>query len=227
MKQFPGRDLDLILIWNKQDLPDPVKDALDRISEEVFFKISLQGNEIDTASLDTFMYRLHKEEPGASKSTYGNYLALTREAGVHEFTRDFHGMGTLKLRVLVDPDEKLDRKILIVRKAGMKLFRLGNISKLISFTGILQLCGKNLNSYFRSMETVAHDNWEPGRHKDPKQAKAFYEEIKDWIRETIASLAEYSSSDETDVKGLSGVLQQEDDSSEKKREGDAAKEGLC
>ena len=32
MKQFPGRDLDLVLIWNKQDLPDPVKEALGTIS---------------------------------------------------------------------------------------------------------------------------------------------------------------------------------------------------
>lgn len=31
---------------------------------------------------------------------------------------------------------------------------------------------------FRAMETVAHDNWEPGRHPNPKQAKLYYEEIK-------------------------------------------------
>ena len=40
MKQFPGRDLDLVLIWNKQDLPDAVKEALGVISEEVFLKIT-------------------------------------------------------------------------------------------------------------------------------------------------------------------------------------------
>ena len=40
MKQYPGRDLDLILIWNKQELPDPVKTALNIISEEVFYKIT-------------------------------------------------------------------------------------------------------------------------------------------------------------------------------------------
>ena len=40
MRQFTGRDLDLILIWNKQELPDPVKSALGVISEEVFNKIT-------------------------------------------------------------------------------------------------------------------------------------------------------------------------------------------
>lgn len=96
---------------------------------------------------------------------------------------------------------------MIVRKAGMKLFRLGNISKLVPFTGILELKGKALNNYFRSMETVAHDNWEPGRHADPKQAKMYYEEIKEWIRSIVAELAEHTSDDEMDVEGLSGVLQ--------------------
>lgn len=172
-------------------------------------RVMVQGMEINKKSLSGYIERVHRECPGATKGTYGNYLALTRKEGVHTYSQNFHGMGTLELRLLVDPNEKLDRKVLIVRKAGMKLFRLGNISKLISFTGILELKGKDLNSYFRAMETVAHDNWEPGRHSNPKQAKAYYDEIKDWIRSIVAEIAEYTSDDEMDVEGLSGVLQKE------------------
>lgn len=40
MKQYPGRDLDLVMIWNKQELPDPVKSALNSISKVVFEKIT-------------------------------------------------------------------------------------------------------------------------------------------------------------------------------------------
>lgn len=172
-------------------------------------RVKVQGREINKKSLPGYMERVHRERPGATKGTYGNYLALTRTEGVHIYSQDFHGMGILELRLLVDPNEKLDRKVLIVRKAGMKLFRLGNISKLVPFTGILELQGKDLNSYFRAMETVAHDNWEPGRHPNPKQAKAYYEEIKDWIRSCVAELAENTSDDEIDVEGLGGVLQKE------------------
>ena len=176
--------------------------------------VKVQGREINKESLRGFMERMHREYPGASKSTYGNYLSLTRTEGVHTFSKDFHGMGTLELRILVDPNEKLDRKVLIVRKAGMKLFRLGNISKLVPFTGILELKGKDLNSYFRAMETVAHDNWEPGRHSNPKQAKAYYEEIKEWIRQIVSELAEHTSDEEMDVEGLGGVLQKEPETAE-------------
>lgn len=172
-------------------------------------RVKVQDREINAITLKGYMERIHNERPRETKGTYGNYLALTRTEGVYTYTKDFHGMGTLELRILVDPNEKLDRKVLIVRKAGMKLFRLGNISKLVPFTGILELKGKELNSYFRTMETVAHDNWEPGRHSNPKQAKAYYEEIKDWIRFIVAELAEHTSDDEMDVEGLSGVLQRE------------------
>lgn len=172
-------------------------------------RVKIQGREINKKTLAAYMERIHKERPGATKGTYGNYLALTRTKGVHTYSQEFHGMGILELRLLVDPNEKLDRKVLIVRKAGMKLFRLGNISKLVSFTGILELKGRDLNSYFRTMETVTHDNWEPGRHQNPKQAKAYYEEIKEWIRNIVAELAEHTCDDEMDVEGLGGVLQKE------------------
>lgn len=172
-------------------------------------RIKIQGRELNKHSLSVNMLRVHNDSPGKTKGTYGNYLALTRTEGVHSYTKDFHGMGTLELRILVDPNEKLDRKILVVRKAGMKLFRLGNLSKLVPFTGILELKGKNLNNYFRAIETVSHDNWEPGRHINPEQAKKYYEEIKDWIRDIVGELAEHTSDDEMDVEGLGGLLQKE------------------
>lgn len=40
MKQYPGQDLDFALIWNKQELPEPVKNALSIIAREVFYKIT-------------------------------------------------------------------------------------------------------------------------------------------------------------------------------------------
>lgn len=172
-------------------------------------RVRLQGSEINATTLSNYIFRMHNQRPSDTKGTYGNYLALTRTEGVHTYIKDFHGMGSLKLKLLIDTNEKLDRKVLVVRKAGMKLFRLGNLSRLVPFTGILELNGKALNSYFREMETVAHDNWEPGRHKNPKQAKAFYEEIKDWIKAIITELAENTSDEEMDVEGLGGVLQRE------------------
>ena len=185
--------------------------------------VKLQNKLINKENLSNIIENINKKRPKDIINAYGNFLVLTRSDGVHCFEKKFHGLGVLHLRILVDPNEKLDRKVLIVRKAGMKLFRLSRISKLVPFTGILELKGKELNSYFRKMETVAHDNWEPGRHPIPEQAKEYFEEIKEWIRGVVSNLAEHSSEDEINVEGLNGVLQTEietdknnDDSDDKK-----------
>lgn len=193
--------------WGKDIITAILDNFLMSIYKENL-SIKVQNEEINAKTLGRYINRY-----GSSiKNTYCNYQVLTRQEGVHEHSRDFHGLGTVLLKILVAPEEKLDKKILIVRKAGMKLFRLGNLSKLVSFTGILELQGRELNSYFREMETVAHDNWVPGRHSNPKQAKAYYDELKDWIRNIIANIAEYTSDDEMDIEGLGGVLQQEPES---------------
>lgn len=126
------------------------------------------------------------------------------------FTKDFHGLGTLKLSVLVDAEEKLNRKVLVTRTSGMKLLTIGNISRLISFSGLLEMQGKELNEYFREMETPSHDKWVPGRYtKSPAQAKEYHDELKQWVRDMILGLGEYSSDEEIEVEGLSSVLQKE------------------
>lgn len=39
-EQFQGMDLDLIYIWNKQEVPEIVANILIDISEKVFYKIT-------------------------------------------------------------------------------------------------------------------------------------------------------------------------------------------
>lgn len=46
LKQYPGQDLNLLMIWDKQSLPEPVKKALVIISDEVFNKITDPGRPV-------------------------------------------------------------------------------------------------------------------------------------------------------------------------------------
>lgn len=50
MKQFPGQDLNFMMIWDKQELPDPVRKALAIISEEVFNKITASDRPVDNVT---------------------------------------------------------------------------------------------------------------------------------------------------------------------------------
>lgn len=174
--------------------------------------LKVQGLEINKNNLGNIMSIMRTQYLGKIKSTYGKYLCLSREE-TNLFTKSFHDIGELELKILVDPNEKLDRKILIVRKTGMKLFDLDTSYKAnsFSFTGVLELKGEKINEFFREMETVAHDKWEPKRHSDPEKAKEYYKELKEWIGECIAELAKQEYTDEVDVKGLGGMLQRLED----------------
>lgn len=205
--------------WEKEVICEILENFLMSINRKLL-SVTVGNNTIDNSTLECYIGRYQKE----IRNAYWFHQVLTR-VDTKEFVKDFHGMGQLRLRVLVDPTEKLNRKILITRSSGMKLFDLGNISRLISFSGILEMEGKKLNEFFREMETPAHDKWLPSRHStNPSLAKEYYSELKDWVRDTIQDLGEHSSDEEIEVEGLAGVLQKESENSS--QTGDDKKESL-
>lgn len=190
------------------------------------------NNDVTNEILENFLMSIHKDllsvtvgEKTIDSSTLSKYLGtyntkIKNAYWYHQvlispetkvFTKDFHNLGTLKLSVLVDPSEKLNRKVLITRSSGMKLFALGNMSRIISFSGILEMSGKKLNEFFREMETPSHDKWLASRHSNVSLAREYLTELKDWIRDSIQTLGEHSSDDEIEVSGLASVLQKESD----------------
>lgn len=104
-------------------------------------------------------------------------------------------MGQLRLRLMYAND--LNKKILVVRKSGMKITEIKGLPKGISYTGILELQGDGLNVFFREMENPTHDKWEPNRHSDPDRAKLYKNEVEDWVKDVIRQKVEEMSGAET------------------------------
>ncbi|MFD1851409.1 hypothetical protein [Oceanobacillus bengalensis] len=103
--------------------------------------------------------------------------------------------------------EDLNRRVLMTRKTGMRIFEQKNISGSISFTGILMITGTNMNNIFKQMENPAHNEWSPERYeKDPKLAKKIYTELRKFIRDTVKSRFQEQITDEMDAVGLSDFL---------------------
>ncbi|MBR1647829.1 MAG: hypothetical protein IJ685_13805 [Selenomonadaceae bacterium] len=178
--------------WTTELVDELIKNFLVAI-HRYKLRVTVQGQAITKATLGKFV-----------KDDAANYYKiLTGNNAVKFFDYDFHGMGKLKLGVLLDPTTKLNRKVLIVRKSGMKLFELDRISRTLNFTAILELDGFKLNAFFRQMETPDHTNWEPTRHPTyPKKAKEYLAELKKWVRNKIESLGEENISDEIEVTGV-------------------------
>ena len=167
-------------------------------------KVKVQDRMIDKNTFGKLIGRF------AAKIKYAyNYYKVLNDVNTKSFTKNFHDLGQLKLSILINPNEKLNKRVLVIRKAGMKLFDMDKISNSISFTGILELEGDNLNEYFRKIETPAHNNWEPNKlrwSEKIKQAKDYILEIRDWIKSNVYSIGETVITDEVEVKGLSNTL---------------------
>lgn len=192
--------------WDRNVINEVLENFLMAIHKNLL-SVTVANRKIDSSTLSRYLDTYNAK----IKNAYWYYQVLTRPE-TKVFTRDFHGLGTLKLSILVDSSEKLNKKILITRSSGMKLFALGNMSRIISFSGILEMGGKELNEFFREMETPAHDKWLPSRHStNVSLAKEYNNELRDWIRDCIQTLGEHSSDDEIEVEGLAGVLQRESD----------------
>lgn len=190
--------------WEKDVVNEVLENFLMSIHKNLL-SVTVANRKIDHSTLSSYLSTYNAK----IKNAYWYYQVLVRPE-TKVFTRDFHGLGTLKLSVLVDSSEKLNRKILITRSSGMKLFALRNMSRIISFSGVLEMEGKELNEFFREMETPAHDKWLPSRHStNAPLAKEYNNELKDWVRDCIQTLGEHSSDDEIEVVGLAGVLQKE------------------
>ena len=184
---FNGRNT-----WDAELIDELIENFLVAIHRDKL-RVTVQGQAIDKGTLKKFV----------TEDAANYYKILTDDDSIKRFEFDFHDMGKLKLGVLLDPTTKLNRRVLIVRKSGMKLFELDRFARTLNFTAILELEGLKLNAFFRQMETPDHTNWEPTRHPTfPSQAKKYLAELKSWVRGTISKLGEENISDEVEVPGI-------------------------
>lgn len=123
------------------------------------------------------------------------------------FTRQIPGLGTARLRVAMAPQYASNRRVLVVRGRGMKLFLIDRFPSCLSFAGVLDLQGDALSDYYREMESAAHDKWEPNRHSGPRGAKKQWDSLRRWIRETVRELSVTSGAGEVEAVGQTSLLQ--------------------
>ncbi|HWL22382.1 MAG TPA: hypothetical protein VNR38_01285 [Ureibacillus sp.] len=120
--------------------------------------------------------------------------------------------------------EDLNRRVLMTRKAGMRLFEQNRISGSISFTGILIITGKHMNQVFKKMENPAHTGWEPNRFEEaPNEAKDAFSDLRKFVKETVQQYFQAEATDSMDAFGLSDFLP---DTTTVEGEGDDKKESL-
>lgn len=156
--------------------------------------VKIENETIDKTHLNTVIARNEK----LAKNAYCfNKLLNAKPEDMMEEIYDFHGLGQIRLRLLYAND--MNKKILVVRKSGMKIAEIKGLPKGISYTGILELEGDRLNKFFRNMENPQHNSWDPQRHDNPDLAKQYKKEVEDWVKDTICKKLEEASGEETTI----------------------------
>lgn len=139
-----------------------------------------------------------------AKTAYDYYRVMIAE-NAQIFSMPFENMGTVNLRVLLE--DGLNRKVLISRESGMKLFDKNRISSTIQFSGVLDMEGEALNGFFRKMESPQHNAWEDDRYEEnPAKAKKLRLALYKWIKETIIEIGQCVGGDEMDAEGVGDLL---------------------
>lgn len=144
-----------------------------------------------------------------------------------KFEYNGHSMGEYELYLLVG-DDCLDRKVLEMRQAGMRIREDTNFRIQTNFTAIFIATGANavsdepkdnISSFLRKCENQAHDDWAADEYKEEKEkARGIINKIHSLILEAVKNEMPDMGDKSIDAFGLSEFLRNEDEDGEKKEE---------
>lgn len=172
--------------------------------------VRVNGFEINHTNIGSLILNMKDTEENRLLKNY--YEVLTSEKTIkipYPAQRYKHGIrfGEGEAQLYLINGDDLNRRVLMTRKTGMRIFEQKNISGSISFTGILMITGSSMNSIFKELENPAHNGWMPNRYeKDPKLANKIYSDLRNFIRQQVKEIFSQNTSDVMDAVGLSDFL---------------------
>ena len=143
--------------------------------------VSIQDEIIDIEQLPRHMSELNPYEGKEIKELLDYYHLLSSSDPtiikiplISDIYGKKYGFGDGECTLYLKESEGYNNRILITRKAGMRIFEQDRLPGSCEFTGVLIIDGANMNKTFKAMEVPSHDAWAPGRCRENK---ALYEKI--------------------------------------------------
>lgn len=176
--------------------------------------VNIQGEVIDKNSLPKYIAELNPYESEEIKSLLVyHHLLTSSDPTIKKISLDSavygakYGFKDGECTLYIKEGEGLNRKILMTRKAGMRILEQNRISGSIEFTGVLIIDGPNMNEAFKKMEVPSHDAWEPGRCRGEEK---YYHDIllnlKRYLKKVVKDCYGKAASDSMDAIGASDFL---------------------
>ncbi|MDO4557010.1 MAG: hypothetical protein Q4B70_18015, partial [Lachnospiraceae bacterium] len=176
--------------------------------------VKIQDEQIDKDSLPKYMAQLNPYQSEEIKALLDYYHILTsNDPTIIKIPLDSkkygkeYGISDGECTLYLQESEGYNRKILITRSAGMRIFEQNRISGSIEFSGILMIDGMKMNETFKTMEVPSHDAWEPGRCRgEEKLYTAIFTGLKRYMKEMVRDNFGKVNSNVIDAIGASDFL---------------------
>ncbi|WP_100333585.1 hypothetical protein [Bacillus alkalisoli] len=200
---------------------DPVHDWEKEVMKSVLYNffitifnqkliVRINDFDINRENLEKLIYDLDDSEENQHLKSYFQLLTSDKVLKVpypeKKYKSGMHfeeGEATL---YLINGEDH-NRRVLMTRKTGMRIFEQKGISGSISFTGLLMITGTNMNNIFKQMENPSHNEWSAERYeKDPKLADKVYKDLRKFIRDSVKQYFQEKVTDSMDAIGLSDFL---------------------
>ncbi len=211
-KGVTGTDLYIIgCAENKDWKEELIISVLDSFLVAIYEKkliVRIEDTVISSDTLKNILETLKINEKKRYFSIWSYYRVLVASDNPENSTNSFllgdifRDLGEFELNILYD---NLNRKVLVSRANGMKVFDLDIFSSNLRFSGIFILKGEKLDTYFKEMESPQHDSWQAERHSD-KNAKNVLKELKQMIKNKIIKLGAENVKEQMDAEGIGKFL---------------------
>ena len=176
--------------------------------------VKVQDKVIDNKSLPRYMSAINPYESDEAKELLDYYHILTsNDPTIKEIKLDSkvygekYGFKDGECTLLLKESDGLNRKVLITRRAGMRILELNRISGSIEFSGVMIIDGDNMNEAFKKMEVPSHDAWEPGRCRgEIKKYTSILTDFKKYIKGCVLESFAKDNTASMDAIGASDFL---------------------
>lgn len=158
---------------------------------------------------------------------YWNLLTGPHKAIKEPFVYNGKSMGEYELYLLTG-DDVVEKKVLEMRQAGMKIREDTGFRIQMNFAGIFIATGigassdrpeDNISSFLRKCENQAHDDWAADEYPEEKEvARGIINRIHKIILDTVKAEMPDFGKDSVDAFGLSEFLPNEESDDDKKEE---------
>jgi hypothetical protein len=173
-------------------------------------EVTISGDEINKSSMGRFIEKIRGDKKTARTYSdliayYGvledpNHIAVTMPA------YEGYDIQTGEAILVMSNQGDNNRRALMTRSAGMKIFDQKNISGALQFSAIFMAHGKTINKELKQLENPNHDNWSKDRGDNPAKAKKLLDFIRNFVKETIIKQYKEDVTEEVDAFGVADFL---------------------